>query len=68
MAQLKITQVKSKIRCLKSHKRTLEALGLRHPNHTVIHNDTPQIRGMIAMVNYLVRVESHEGSAAKGGR
>jgi large subunit ribosomal protein L30 len=68
MAQLKITQVKSKIRCLKSHKRTLEALGLRHPNHTVIHNDTPQIRGMIAMVDYLVRVESHEGSAAKGGR
>ena len=69
MAQLKITQVKSKIRCLKSHKRTLEALGLRHPNHTVIHNDTPQIRGMIAMVDYLVRVEPNDGSAAtKGGR
>lgn len=69
MAQLKITQVKSKIRCLKSHKRTLEALGLRHPHHTVIHNDTPQIRGMIAMVEYLVRVEPHSGSAAaKGGQ
>lgn len=69
MAQLKITQVKSKIRCLKSHKRTLVALGLRRPNHTVIHNDTPQIRGMIAMVDYLVRVEPHDGSgAAKGGR
>lgn len=69
MAQLKITQVKSKIRCLKSHKRTLEALGLRRPNHTVIHNDTPQIRGMIAMVDYLVRVEAHDGPAVtKGGR
>ena len=69
MAQLKITQVKSQIRCLKSHKRTLVALGLRHPHHTVIHNDTPQIRGMIAMVNYLVRVEPHEATdASKGGR
>jgi len=70
MAQLKITQVKSKIRCLKRHKRTLEALGLRHPHHTVIHEDTPQIRGMIVSVNYLLRVEPHDGSdgARKGGR
>jgi large subunit ribosomal protein L30 len=69
MAQLKITQVKSKIRCLEKHKRTLVALGLRHPHDTVIHNDTPQIRGMIALVDYLVRVEPHEGSgASKGGR
>lgn len=69
MAQLKITQVKSKIRTLKSHKRTLEALGLKRPNHTVIHNDTPQIRGMIAVVDYLVRVEPHTGEGArKGGR
>ncbi len=69
MAQLKITQVKSKIRCLETHKRTLEALGLRHPHDSVIHNDTPQIRGMIAAVDYLVRVEPFEGArAAKGGR
>lgn len=69
MAQLKITQVKSKIRCLKTHKRTLAALGLRHPHDTVIHNDTPQIRGMIAAVDYLLRVEPHDSSAqAKGGR
>lgn len=66
MAQLKITQVKSKIRCLKSHKRTLDALGLKHPHDTVIHNDTPQIRGMIAAVDYLVRVEPLTGTAAKG--
>lgn len=69
MAQLKITQVKSKIRCLETHKRTLAALGLRHPHDTVIHEDTPQIRGMIAVVDYLVRVEPHDGSiATKGGR
>ena len=58
MAQIKITQVKSKIRCLKKHKRTLEALGLRRPNHSVIHEDTPQIRGMVVSVDYLVKVES----------
>jgi large subunit ribosomal protein L30 len=62
MAQLKITQVKSKIRCLERHKRTLAALGLRHPHDTVIHTDTPQIRGMIATVDYLVAVESHDGT------
>jgi large subunit ribosomal protein L30 len=74
MAQLKITQVKSKIRCLERHKRTLAALGLRHPHDTVVHQDTPQIRGMIATVDYLVRVEPHDGPdstrsarAAKGG-
>ena len=70
MAQLKITQVKSKIRCLKRHKRTLEALGLRHPHHSVVHNDTPQIRGMIVSVGYLLRVEpvTASGEARKGGR
>jgi large subunit ribosomal protein L30 len=64
MSQIKITQERSKIRCLKKHKRTLEALGLRRPNHSVIHNDTPQIRGMVAQVSYLVRVESAAGEAA----
>jgi len=74
MAQLKITQVKSKIRCLERHKRTLAALGLRHPHDTVVHEDTPQIRGMIATVDYLLRVEPNEGAATpqartkKGGR
>jgi large subunit ribosomal protein L30 len=67
MSQIKITQERSKIRCLKKHKRTLEALGLRRPNHSVIHNDTPQIRGMVAQVNYLVRVES-AGDEAAGAR
>ena len=64
MSQIKITQERSKIRCLKKHKRTLEALGLRRPNHSVIHNDTPQIRGMVAQVSYLVRVEAAAGETA----
>jgi large subunit ribosomal protein L30 len=58
MAQLKITQVKSNIRCLERHKRTLAALGLRHPHDTVVHEGTPQILGMIKTVDYLVRVEA----------
>ena len=58
MALIKITQEKSKIRCLKTHKRTLAALGLRRIRHSVVKQDTPQIRGMIAAVSYLVRVEA----------
>jgi len=57
MALIKITQERSKIRCLDKHKRTLAALGLRRIRHSVVKNDTPQIRGMIASVTYLVRVE-----------
>ena len=64
MSQIKITQEKSKIRCLKKHKRTLAALGLRRIRHTVVHEDTPQIRGMVDQVRYLVRVEAADGAKA----
>lgn len=65
MALVKITQEKSKIRCLEKHKRTLAALGLRRIRHSVVKQDTPQIRGMIALVSYLVRVESVSAGDAK---
>jgi large subunit ribosomal protein L30 len=68
MPLIKITQQKSKIRCLEKHKRTIEALGLRRIRHSVIHEDTPQIRGMIAAVSYLVRVEPADAGAAKPTR
>ena len=61
MALVKITQERSKIRCIEKHKRTLAALGLRRINHSVVHEDTPQIRGMLHQVRYLVRVEPAEG-------
>ena len=61
MALVKITQERSKIRCLEKHKRTLAALGLRRINHSVVHEDTPQIRGMVHQVRYLVRVEPGQG-------
>jgi len=66
MSDLRITQIRSEIRCLKRHKRTLEALGLRRMNHSVIHRDTPQIRGMVDQVHYLVRVEPVSGAAPEG--
>ena len=61
MALVKITQERSKIRCIEKHKRTIEALGLRRIRHSVIHEDTPQIRGMVQLVRYLVRVEPAGG-------
>jgi large subunit ribosomal protein L30 len=42
------------------HVGTLEALGLRRIRATVVHDDTPVIRGMIARVPYAVRVEEEE--------
>ena len=54
---LKITQIKSAIGYKPKAKRTLSALGLRRINHFVEKTDTPQIRGMISIIDYLVRVE-----------
>lgn len=54
---LRITQVKSAIKRQKNQRLTLEALGIRRIRTTVEHQDTPQIRGMIAKVSHLVQVE-----------
>jgi len=55
--KLKITQVKSLSGRIQKHRRTIEALGLRKLNHTVVHNDTPQIRGMVKSVEFMLKVE-----------
>jgi len=65
MALIKITQLKSKIRCIEKHKRTLAALGLRRIRHSIVKQDTPQIRGMINSVSYLVHVEAASAADAK---
>lgn len=57
MAKLKVIQTKSVIDRPETQKRIIEALGLGKPNWEKIHNDTPQIRGMINKVTHLVRVE-----------
>ena len=55
--KLKIIQTKSVIDRPKDQKLTIEALGLGRPNRQKIHNDSPQIRGMINKVSHLVKVE-----------
>ncbi len=58
--KLNITQTKSIIDRPKTQKLTIEALGLGRPNYSKIHNDTPQIRGMINKVSHLLKVEEIE--------
>ncbi|MBD3381788.1 MAG: 50S ribosomal protein L30 [candidate division Zixibacteria bacterium] len=55
--KLKVTQIKSLSGRKQQHIRTIEALGLKRIRHSVIHNDTPQIRGMIKVVDFMVEVE-----------
>ncbi len=54
---LKVTLVRSPIGFPKPQKATVRALGLRRMNQTVEHQDTPAVRGMLAAVTHLVRVE-----------
>ncbi len=55
--KLKITLKRSPIGRKPNHRATVKALGLRRMNYTVIHNDTPQIRGMINLVDFMLDVE-----------
>lgn len=57
MEKIKITQIRSKIGRPERQKLTLEALGLRRIRHSVEHEATPQILGMVRKVNHLVTVE-----------
>ncbi|MEO7000747.1 MAG: 50S ribosomal protein L30 [Ktedonobacterales bacterium] len=57
MARLRITYTKSAIGYNQKQKLTIKALGLRRLQHSVEHNDTPVIRGMINKVSHLVTVE-----------
>ena len=53
---LEITQVKSSIGRKPDHRGTLRALGLKRIRHTVVHEDTPVIRGMVNKVAYLLEL------------
>jgi large subunit ribosomal protein L30 len=57
MNKVRITQVKSVIDRPKDQKATIKALGLRKINHSVEHEATPQIQGMIRKVEHLLHVE-----------
>jgi len=55
--KLRITQVKSASGHRQDQGLTVRALGIRKLQHTVEHNDTPQIRGMVFKIRHLVKVE-----------
>jgi large subunit ribosomal protein L30 len=57
MAKVKVTQVKSRSGSTKRQVNTLLALGLRRINHSVEHEATPQVLGMINKVHHLVKTE-----------
>lgn len=54
---IKVTLVRSPIGYPKPQKATVRALGLRRMNQTVEHADTPAMRGMLAAVIHLIRIE-----------
>lgn len=55
--KLEITLTRSTIGRNENQVKTVKALGLRKLNDTVVHNDTPSIRGMIDTVSHLVTVK-----------
>ncbi|MCK4544590.1 50S ribosomal protein L30 [candidate division WOR-3 bacterium] len=57
MKRLRIEQIKSGIDRSYKQKRTLKALGIRKMHQTVVHDDTPAIRGMINKIQHLLNVE-----------
>jgi large subunit ribosomal protein L30 len=54
--KLKITQIRSTIGRVRKQKETVRALGIRKLYRSVVHEDTPQIRGMIEKVKHLLEV------------
>ena len=55
--KLKVSLIRSINRRLRSHKACVRGLGLRRLNHSVVVDDTPENRGMINKVAYLLAVE-----------
>ena len=64
MAKLRIKWIKSDIGFARDQKRTLKALGFHRLHETVEKEDSPSVRGMIAKVSHLVKVEVVSNAAA----
>ncbi len=56
MSQLLVTQVKSSIGGTDGQRNTLRSLGLKHVGDSVVKDDRPEFRGMVAAVAHLVTV------------
>ncbi|MDP2917324.1 MAG: 50S ribosomal protein L30 [Dehalococcoidia bacterium] len=57
MAKIRITQIKSGIGHPEDQRGTLKTLGLRRIRHSVVHDDSASLRGMINKVRHLVTIE-----------
>ena len=57
VTRLKVTQIRSAIGSKPNQRQTLRSLGLKRINDTVVQEDRPEIRGMVATVPHLVTVE-----------
>ncbi|HQR95043.1 MAG: 50S ribosomal protein L30 [Thiotrichales bacterium 32-46-8] len=57
MSQVKVTLVKSPIGRKPNHIGCVKGLGLRKVNHSRVLKDSPEVRGMIRTISYLVKVE-----------
>jgi large subunit ribosomal protein L30 len=57
MNKIRVKLLKSLAGCKQGHRDTVRGLGLKRINHVVELTDTPEVRGMINRVNYLVRIE-----------
>ena len=57
MKKIKVRLLKSVSGCKQSHRDTVRGLGLKRINSVSELKDTPEVRGMINRVNYLVRIE-----------
>lgn len=53
---VRVTLIRSPIGAKKNHVATVRGLGLRRIRHTVELKDTPEVRGMINSINYMVKV------------
>lgn len=65
VAKIRITQTKSGVGAPGKHRKTLQALGLKH-QRSVVQDDNDAIRGMIFQVRHLVKVEQTEGQVENG--
>ena len=65
VAKIKITQTKSGVGAPEKHRKTLQALGLKH-QRSVVQDDNDAIRGMVFQVRHLVKVEDAEGQGTNG--
>jgi large subunit ribosomal protein L30 len=68
VTRLRVTQVRSVIDRPRDQKDTVRRLGLHRMHDAVVHDDRPDIRGMLAKVRHLVSVEEIEGGGGSEER